>query len=157
MTTYPAKKLFTMVVPNSICSCFLLGIFGLVSCSDKVDLEVSEIIQNEFEKTYQYVVEHLPVESDYRKQIHSLRTSNRDALISVAYRWHTLATEECVDKKKSQEKNELTGYERMLKNDNETANSLINFDLFRHCLGQTYFNNWSEIQNMILFHSPNNF
>ena len=128
-----------------------------LSCSNQTDSQVSQVFKQEFEKTYHYVIKHKNVDSDYSQKLKLLNNHNKDALTSIAYRWHTYALQECQIEAKTQPFRRASSYEKILNQKTaKTSHSKKIYDQIRPCLAEIYFNSWSEIQSMIAFHLTTN-
>jgi len=125
------------------------------SCSNEHDREMAENINLEFELTYQYVVENMPIKSNYSKNFSIFKKNNKDAFTSIAYTWHSKSLDACELANGNIDESNKTSYERMIQN--STTNSHLSktiLDSERPCLANIYFDNWSNIQNMLSLSYP---
>jgi hypothetical protein len=133
----------------------LLITLAISSCSNEHNQEISDNINREFELTYLYVVENLPIKDDYSEKFHIFKKHNKDAFTSIAYTWHKISLDSCELNNSNSRKPNKTSYEKMLNNSPSNSNlSKTVMDNDRPCLANIYFDNWSNIQNMLLLSYP---
>jgi hypothetical protein len=134
---------------------FLLFTLAISSCSNEHSQELAENINLEFELTYQYVIENKPVETDYSDKFSIFKKTNIDAFTSIAYTWHKISLDACELNYRNSRESNKTSYEKMINKsskNNNLAKPIMNNE--RPCLGDIYFDNWSNIQNMLLLSYP---
>ncbi len=133
----------------------LFTCLAVSSCSDKHNREIAENINLEFELTYQYVVKNMPVEIDYSKNFSIIKKNNKDAFTSIAYTWHSISLDACKLTNGNSHESNKTSYEKMIQKsttNNHLTKTVIDSD--RLCLATIYFDNWSNIQNMLSLSYP---
>jgi|TARA_B110000238_G_C15946175_1_gene361167 hypothetical protein len=128
---------------------------AISSCSNEYNQEIADNINIEFELTYLYVVENLPIKDDYSEKFFIFKKLNKDAFTSIAYTWHKISLDSCELNNSNSRKSNKTSYEKMLNNSPSNSNlSKTVMDTDRPCLANIYFDNWSNIQNMLLLSYP---
>ncbi len=132
----------------------ILTALSTSTCSNEHS-QLANNINLEFELTYQYVVNNKPVEINYLNDFSIFKKNNKDAFTTIAYTWHTISMDACELSNSSQRISDKTSYERMLSKSPTNSNlSKKIIDSDRPCLADIYFDNWANIQNMLLLSYP---
>ena len=130
----------------------LLVCFFLYACSDNYDSDQASVLKSEFEKTYQYTFDNMPIDINQSYSIDKLRKINSATLISIAYRWHSHATDLCSDKEQLKSSRPKSSYDKLTNQQNYTNEPILKTpDSSQKCHSFVFFDNWSEIQKMISF------
>lgn len=127
----------------------------LSSCSNENNQNIADNMNNEFELTYRYVMEHMSAVGRDSKEFSSLRQKNKDAFTSIAYTWHSIATNECGLAESSTQQSNPSNYDRLTQkspSNNYLAKPISNNE--RKCLANIYFSYWNEIQRMLSLSYP---
>ena len=133
----------------------LLLTLVISSCSNEHNQEIADNINIEFELTYLYVANNMPIKADYSDKFSTFKKNNKDAFTSIAYTWHKISLDACELNNSNSHNSNKTSYERMLNNSPSNSNlSKTVMDDDRPCLANIYFDNWSNIQNMLLLSYP---
>lgn len=129
---------------------FLILFIVTISCSENYDTDQSKLLKSEFEKTYQYTIEHMSIDIQQSYPIEKLREINSAALISIAYLWHSHASNLCSNNVKQETSRKLSSYDKLI---DKQSSANISFaktpDSLQNCHSLVFFDNWSEIQKMI--------
>lgn len=135
--------------PVKLITFFMLFILT-ISCSENYDASHSKLLKSEFEKTYQYTIEHMSVDTQQSYPIEELREINSAALISIAYLWHSHASNLCSNNAEQETSRKLSSYDKLI---DKQSSPNISFsktpDSLQNCHSLVFFDNWSEIQKMI--------
>ena len=136
-------------------SSLLFVYLTMSSCSGDHSQEIAENINIEFELTYRYVTVNFITQNDYSDHFTLLKKNNQGAFTSIAYTWHSISLSQCEINESNQRESKKSGYERMT-NSSQTNDILSRKikDSERPCLANIYFDNWSNIQNMLLLSYP---
>ncbi len=127
-----------------------LACLTVSSCSDEHNQEVVDNINLEFELTYQYVVENMPIDTNYSKDFSTFKRLNKDAFTSIAYTWHSISMSECELAVSSNRQSSGSSYERLTQKSSTNSHLIKTIvDKERICLARIYFDNWSNIQKML--------
>ena len=128
----------------------LLLCVATTSCSENYNSKQASLLKAEFEKTYQYTLMNMPIDTSQSYSFDELRNMNSAALISIAYRWHSYATDLCSSVDTPVIPSKKSSYEKLTDEKifgdisiTETSPSL------QKCHSLAFFDNWSEIQKMI--------
>jgi hypothetical protein len=136
------------------CGLFFLYL-AIASCSNEYNHDVAENINLEFELTYRYVVENMAIKVDYSSNFSNFKKRNMDAFTSIAYTWHTVSLDACELTVGNNRTSNKTSYEQITHKPptNDNLPRTIDDD-DRPCLAKIYFDNWANIQNMLLLSYP---
>ncbi len=141
----------TIFRPVKLITFFILCIVT-ISCSENYDANQSKLLKSEFEKTYQYTFDNMPIDINQSYSIDKLRKINSATLISIAYRWHSHATDLCSDKEQLKSSRPKSSYDKLTNQQNYTNEPIHKTpDSSQKCHSFVFFDNWSEIQKMISF------
>ncbi|MDW3094491.1 MAG: hypothetical protein R8G33_02335 [Gammaproteobacteria bacterium] len=128
-----------------LCICFTIS-----ACSNGHDQSVAKYINSEFEQTYLYVSNNMSVDIDFSNDLSNFRKSNKDAFTSIAYTWHSISIDACGLASSSNKKESNSSYERLIQQSPIDKDLSIKMtDSERICLANIYFDNWSNINNML--------